>query len=85
MQAAGRLTDGRIILMHDQCGGTTTPPTPATTTPPTPPAGGGCTTVSWDFTGPAMTARPNGGGDVFGFTVQHGGNGNWPPASCRAA
>jgi endo-1,4-beta-xylanase len=168
VQAASTLTNGQIILMHDQyattvaaipqiasdlrsrglCpgmisastgravapdGGTTpptsTPPTstPPTSTPTTPPTGGNCSatytegqkwndrfngsvtvsgttnwvvtvtvtspqkiiatwnaTVSWDSTGNVMTARPNGSGNTFGFTVQHGGNWNWPALACRA-
>ncbi|MFC6093089.1 hypothetical protein ACFP3R_27785, partial [Saccharothrix lopnurensis] len=42
------------------------------------------TSVSWNSAGNVMTARPNGNGNVFGFTVQHGGNWNWPALSCRA-
>ncbi|MFI7543605.1 endo-1,4-beta-xylanase [Actinoplanes sp. NPDC049599] len=42
-------------------------------------------TVSWDSSGLVMTARPNGAGNTFGFTVQHGGNWTWPSLSCRAA
>nr|WP_309238364.1 polysaccharide deacetylase family protein [Actinoplanes aureus] len=156
VQRAGTLTNGQIILMHDQyattvaaipqiaadlksrglCagmispttgravapGGTTTPPS---TTPTTPPAGGNCTAtyaegqkwadrfngqvtvsgstnwrvtvtirspqkiiatwnaaVSWDGSGNVMTARPNGSGNTFGFTIQHGGNWAWPTLTC---
>ncbi|XVS60824.1 endo-1,4-beta-xylanase [Actinosynnema sp. CA-299493] len=39
--------------------------------------------TSWDSGGNVMTARPNGNGNVFGFTVQHGGNWNWPGLTCR--
>jgi endo-1,4-beta-xylanase len=42
-------------------------------------------TVSWDSTGTVMTARPNGAGNAFGFTVQHGGNWTWPSLGCRVA
>jgi endo-1,4-beta-xylanase len=40
--------------------------------------------VSWDSSGNVMTARPNGSGNSFGFTVQHGGNWTWPSLTCRA-
>jgi endo-1,4-beta-xylanase len=30
-----------------------------------------------------MTARPNGNGNTFGFTIMHGGNWSWPSISCR--
>ncbi|ROP42160.1 endo-1,4-beta-xylanase [Saccharothrix texasensis] len=40
------------------------------------------TTATWD-TANVMTARPNGNGNTFGFTIQHGGNWNWPTLSCR--
>ncbi|WP_214413660.1 polysaccharide deacetylase family protein [Sphaerisporangium fuscum] len=43
------------------------------------------TTATWDGSGNVMTARPNGGGNTFGFTIQHGGNWNWPSVSCRVA
>ncbi|MCC8249318.1 hypothetical protein [Saccharothrix luteola] len=39
--------------------------------------------TSWDGSGNVMTARPNGNGNVFGFTIQHGGNRNWPSLTCR--
>ncbi|WP_203780436.1 hypothetical protein [Paractinoplanes rishiriensis] len=32
-----------------------------------------------------LTARPDGSGNSFGFTVLHGGNRNWPAISCRPA
>jgi len=162
VQAAGTLTNGQIILMHDQyattvaaipqiaaglrsrglCAGMisastgravapngsgpSTPPSTSPTASP-PPAGGGCTatysegqkwndrfngnvtvsgsnawtvtvtirqpqriiatwnaTVSWDSSGNVMTARPNGSGNSFGFTVQHGGNWTWPSLTCTA-
>ncbi|GAA4421758.1 hypothetical protein GCM10023148_22650 [Actinokineospora soli] len=41
------------------------------------------TSPTWDSTGLVMTARPNGNGNSFGFTVQHGGNWSWPRLSCR--
>nr|WP_274519536.1 polysaccharide deacetylase family protein [Actinoplanes friuliensis] len=41
-------------------------------------------TVSWNSSGNVMTARPNGSGNSFGFTVQHGGNWSWPSLTCRA-
>ncbi|WP_306210297.1 polysaccharide deacetylase family protein [Actinoplanes sp. RD1] len=154
VQAASRLTDGQLILMHDQyattiaaipqivagltsrglCAGMISPTTgravaPTGTGTPTtpPPSGGSCTAtysegqkwtdrfngqvtvagsnawtvtvtvtspqriintwnaaVSWDSTGNVMTARPNGSGNTFGFTIQHGGNWNWPALTCRA-
>ncbi|GAA1287900.1 endo-1,4-beta-xylanase [Saccharothrix xinjiangensis] len=42
------------------------------------------TSATWDSSGNVMTARPNGNGNAFGFTVQHGGNWNWPSPTCRA-
>ncbi|GIE36182.1 hypothetical protein Ait01nite_092270 [Actinoplanes italicus] len=42
------------------------------------------TTASWDSSN-VMTARPNGSGNSFGFTVQHGGNWTWPALTCRTA
>ncbi|MDH2429961.1 polysaccharide deacetylase family protein [Sphaerisporangium sp. TRM90804] len=170
VQAAGRLQNGQVILMHDQyattlnaipqiaanlssrnlCAGmiststgravapdgggpsptpTPTGPTPTPTGPtptPTGPGGGTCTvtlsqgsqwsdrfnlsatvsgtsnwivtvtvsspqriintwngTATWDGSGNVMTMRPNGSGNTFGFTIQHGGNRNWPSTSCR--
>jgi endo-1,4-beta-xylanase len=163
VQAASTLTNGQLILMHDQYAttvaaipqimsglrsrglcpgmisastgravapGGTTPPSspPVSSQPPSspPPAGGTCTatyaegqkwndrfngqvtvsgtnnwtvtvtlrapqkviatwnaTVTWDSTGLVMTARPNGAGNTFGFTVQHGGNWTWPSLTCR--
>ncbi|WP_439423175.1 endo-1,4-beta-xylanase [Saccharothrix sp. HUAS TT10] len=41
------------------------------------------TSPTWDSSGRVMTARPNGNGNVFGFTVQHGGNWTWPSLTCR--
>ncbi|MFT7835882.1 endo-1,4-beta-xylanase [Saccharothrix sp. BKS2] len=40
------------------------------------------TSATWE-TANVMTARPNGNGNSFGFTIQHGGNWNWPSISCR--
>jgi endo-1,4-beta-xylanase len=40
------------------------------------------TSATWE-TANVMTARPNGNGNTFGFTIQHGGNWNWPTISCR--
>jgi peptidoglycan-N-acetylglucosamine deacetylase len=156
VQAAGRLQNGQVILMHDQyattlaavpqiaanlrsrnlCAGMISPstgravaPDGGTTTPPTSPTpGGSCTatiaqgqqwsdrfnlsvtvsgssswivtvtmnspqrviatwngTPSWDSSGNVMTMRPNGSGNTFGFTIQHGGNWNWPSVSCRTS
>ncbi|MBP2337459.1 endo-1,4-beta-xylanase [Saccharothrix coeruleofusca] len=42
------------------------------------------TSPTWE-TANVMTARPNGNGNTFGFTIQHGGNWNWPSISCRVA
>ncbi|WP_229073110.1 polysaccharide deacetylase family protein [Actinoplanes sp. DH11] len=39
--------------------------------------------VSWT-SGTVMTARPNGNGNNFGFTVQHGGDWSWPTLTCTA-
>ncbi|MFC7532551.1 endo-1,4-beta-xylanase [Actinoplanes sp. GCM10030250] len=157
VQRAGTLTNGQIILMHDQyattvgaipqiasdlrtrglCAGMISPSTgravapggtTPTTGPTTPPPSGGCTAtysegqkwsdrfngqvavtgssswtvtvtvrspqkiintwnaaVSWDSSGNVMTARPNGSGNTFGFTIQHGGNWAWPTLTCGAA
>jgi peptidoglycan/xylan/chitin deacetylase (PgdA/CDA1 family) len=146
--AANTLTNGQIILMHDQyattvaavpqiaanlrsrglCAGMISASTgravaPGGTTTP-PPGGGSCTagytegqkwadrfngqvtvsgadnwtvtvtlqspqrviatwnaSVSWTSS-TVMTARPNGNGNTFGFTVMHGGNWSWPSLSC---
>ncbi|WP_439660253.1 endo-1,4-beta-xylanase [Lentzea sp. HUAS TT2] len=40
------------------------------------------TSATWDSAN-VMTARPNGNGNTFGFTISHGGNWNWPSVSCR--
>jgi endo-1,4-beta-xylanase len=40
---------------------------------------------SWDSSGMVATARPNGSGNSFGFTVMHGGNTSTPRVSCRVA
>jgi endo-1,4-beta-xylanase len=40
--------------------------------------------ANWDSSN-VMTARPNGSGNSFGFTVQHGGNWTWPALTCRTA
>jgi peptidoglycan/xylan/chitin deacetylase (PgdA/CDA1 family) len=37
--------------------------------------------VTWT-SNTVMTARPNGNGNTFGFTVQHGGNWSWPSLRC---
>ncbi len=42
-------------------------------------------TATWDSSGNVMTGRPNGNGNTFGFTVQHGGNWTWPALTCRPA
>ncbi|WP_030475824.1 endo-1,4-beta-xylanase [Lentzea albidocapillata] len=42
------------------------------------------TSASWESAN-VMTARPNGSGNSFGFTIMHGGNWNWPSVSCRVA
>ncbi|MEU8237589.1 polysaccharide deacetylase family protein [Actinoplanes missouriensis] len=150
VQAAGTLSNGQIILMHDQyattvaaipqiaaglrnrglCAGMISPTTGRAVapssggTPGTP--GGTCTatysegqkwsdrfngqvtvtgsnnwTVTVTFRSPqrvsatwnaavtwtstyVMTARPNGSGNTFGFTVMHGGNWTWPSLTCTA-
>ncbi|MFC5057550.1 endo-1,4-beta-xylanase, partial [Saccharothrix xinjiangensis] len=41
------------------------------------------TSATWESAN-VMTARPNGNGNSFGFTIQHGGNWNWPSLTCRA-
>ncbi|MFC4063356.1 endo-1,4-beta-xylanase [Actinoplanes subglobosus] len=41
--------------------------------------------ATWDSSGNVMTGRPNGNGNSFGFTVQHGGNWSWPALTCRTA
>ncbi|WP_043634168.1 polysaccharide deacetylase family protein [Nonomuraea candida] len=155
VQAAGRLQNGQVILMHDQyatmlaaipqiaaglrarnlCAGMISPatgravaPDGGTTPPTSPPPGGACTATisqgqqwgdrfnlsvtvsgsnawivtvtmtppqrviatwngspSWSSGGNVMTMRPNGSGNTFGFTVQHGGNWSWPAVSCRTS
>jgi endo-1,4-beta-xylanase len=40
------------------------------------------TSATWE-TANVMTARPNGNGNTFGFTIQHGGNWSWPSLTCR--
>ncbi|GAA3683151.1 endo-1,4-beta-xylanase (glycosyl hydrolase family 10) [Lentzea atacamensis] len=40
------------------------------------------TNPTWE-TADVMTARPNGNGNAFGFTIMHGGNWSWPSISCR--
>jgi endo-1,4-beta-xylanase len=40
-------------------------------------------TGTWDSTGYVLTARPNGSGNVIGFTVEHGGNLTAPTVTCR--
>jgi DNA-binding XRE family transcriptional regulator len=40
------------------------------------------TNATWE-TADVMTARPNGNGNTFGFTIMHGGNWSWPSISCR--
>jgi endo-1,4-beta-xylanase len=37
---------------------------------------------TWDSTGYVLTARPNGSGNVIGFTVEHGGNLTAPTVTC---
>jgi endo-1,4-beta-xylanase len=39
---------------------------------------------TWDSTGYVLTARPNGSGNVIGFTVEHGGNLTAPTVTCSA-
>ncbi|WIY01338.1 PHB depolymerase family esterase [Amycolatopsis mongoliensis] len=39
-------------------------------------------TGTWDSTGYVLTARPNGSGNVIGFTVEHGGNLTDPAVTC---
>ncbi|MFD9740573.1 endo-1,4-beta-xylanase [Umezawaea sp. NPDC059074] len=43
------------------------------------------TSATWDSSGNVMTARPNGNGNAFGFTVQHNGNWAWPTLTCQAS
>ncbi|WP_328647339.1 PHB depolymerase family esterase [Amycolatopsis sp. NBC_00348] len=39
-------------------------------------------TGTWDSTGYVLTAKPNGSGNVIGFTVEHGGNLTAPTVTC---
>ncbi|WUL19889.1 endo-1,4-beta-xylanase [Amycolatopsis sp. NBC_00355] len=39
-------------------------------------------TGTWDSTGYVLTAKPNGSGNVIGFTVEHGGNLTAPSVTC---
>jgi endo-1,4-beta-xylanase len=41
--------------------------------------------AGWDSSGNVMTGRPNGSGNTFGFTIQHGGNWAWPTVTCRTS
>ena len=40
---------------------------------------------TWDSSGTVMTMRPNGNGNTFGLTIQHGGTYTWPSVACRVA
>ena len=80
MQAAARLTNGQVSVT-----GTNAWTVTVTFRAPQKVIATWNAAVSWDGTGTVMTARPNGAGNTFGFTVQHGGDWTWPSLGCRAA